>query len=352
MPVWYKSILILPIFASIAGAVDPVLLDQVMPEAKVFVGINFAGISTSPLGQMVLAQSEAASEQIKALKRTIGFDPLKDLREVLIASTGEAKDSRSLVLLRGTFPKIEALASAAGTPMQSYKGIPVLSMKQQASLMMLALLDPSTIAVGDQMSVQAAIDRQGVNAGLDSKLVARVQEMSRQYDFWMVGKVPEGALPAASAPGQQFGGLMQGDIVKSVVEFGGGVKLGPELTIAGEAVTKTEKDATALADVLRLFIGMAQMSAQKDPKAANSMAFLQKLNLRAEGNVAKMSLTIPAAALEKAVQAAIAQALQPAKTATPPSGAAPARQAPAVAPPGGGLIINSSPRDMGTLVIK
>jgi hypothetical protein len=168
-------------------------------------------------------------------------------------------------------------------------------------------------------------------------LVARVQELSRQYDFWMVGKVPEGALPAASAPGQQFGGLMQGDIVKSVVEFGGGVKLGPELTIAGEAVTKTEKDATALVDVLRFFIGMAQMSAQKDPKAANSMAFLQKLDLRAEGNVAKMSLTIPAAELEKAVQTAIAQTLQ---------------QAPAVAPPGGGLIINSSPRDMGTLVIK
>ena len=337
MPAWYKSILILPVFASLAGAVDPVLLDQVMPEAKVFVGINFAGISTSPFGQMVLAQSEAGSAQIQALKQTMGFDPLKDVREILIASTGEAKDSRSLVLLRGTFPEIAALATAAGAPMQSYKSVPVLSMKQQASLTMLALLDPSTIALGDQQSVQAAIDRHGVNAGLDSRLVARVQEMSRQYDLWMVGKVPEGAFPAAGATGQQFGGLMQGDIVKSVVEFGGGVKLGPELTIAGEAVTKTEKDATALADVLRFFIGMAQMSAQKDPKSANSMAFLQKLNLTAEGNVAKMSLTIPAAELEKAVQGAIAQAMQ---------------KAPAVAPPSGGLIINSSPRDMGTVIVK
>jgi hypothetical protein len=142
MPVCYKSVLILLISASIAGAVDPVLLDQVMPEAKVFVGINFAGISTSPLGQLALAQSEAASAQIQALKRTVGFDPLKDMREVLIASTGEAQDSRSLVLLRGTFPKIEALALAAGTPIQSYKGIPVLSMKEQTSLTMLALLDP------------------------------------------------------------------------------------------------------------------------------------------------------------------------------------------------------------------
>jgi hypothetical protein len=343
MPVWYKSVLILLISASIAGAVDPVLLDQVMPEAKVFVGINFAGISTSSLGQMALAQSEAASEQIKALKRTVGFDPLKDMREILIASTGEAKDSRSLVLLRGTFPGIEALAKAAGAPVQSYKGIPVLSMKEQTSLTMMALLDPSTIAVGDQKSVQAAIDRGGVNVGLDSRLVARVQEMSRQYDFWMVGKVPEGALSTASAPGQPLGGLMQGDVMKSIVEFGGGLKLGPELTIAGEAVTKTEKDAAALADVVKFFIGMAQMSAQKDPKAANSMAFLQKLNLRAEGNVAKMSLTIPAAEMERAVQAAISQALQQAATV---------KQGPAVAPPGGGLIINSSPRDMGTVIVK
>ena len=335
MPVWYKSILILLISASLAGAVDPGLFNQVMPEAKVFVGINFAGLSTSPLGQMVLAQSESGSEQIKALKRTIGFDPLKDMREILIASTGEAKNSRSLVLVRGTFPKFEALASAAGTPIQSYKGIPVLSMKQPANDAILALLNPSMIAVGDRKSVQAAIDRRGVNVGLDSRLVARVQELSRQYDFWMVGKVPEGAFAAASVPGQQLGGLLQGDIVKSVVEFGGGVKLGSELTIAGEAVTRTGKDAVALADVLKFFIGMAQMSARKDPKAASSMAFLQKLSLRAEGNVTKMSLTVPAAEVEKAVQAAIAQGRQ---------------QAPAVAPPG--LIINSSPRDMGTLLVK
>jgi hypothetical protein len=337
MPVCYRIVLILLISASIAGAVDPVLLDQVMPEAKVFAGINIADISTSPLARMALAQSESGSEQIKALTRTIGFDPLKDVREILIASTGEAKDSRSLVLLRGSFPKIEALSVAAGTPPQSYKGTPVLSMKQQTSLTMLALLDPSMIAVGDQKSVQAAIDRRGVNVGLDSRLVARVQEMSRLYDFWMVGKVPEVAFPAAGAPGQQLGGLMQGDIMKSVVEFGGGVKLGPELVIAGEAVTKTDKDATALVDVLKFFIGMAQMSVQKGPQTADSMAFLQKLNLRAEGNVAKMSLTIPAAELEKAVKAAVAQAVQ---------------RAPAVAPPGGGLIINSSPRDMGTLVIQ
>jgi hypothetical protein len=351
MPVLNKSVFILLISASIAGAVDPVLLDQVMPEAKVFVGINFAGISMSPLGQMALAQSEASSEQLKALTRTVGFDPLKDMREILIASTGEEKDSRSLVLLRGTFPKIEVLAKATGAAIRSYKGIPVLSMKEQTSLTMMALLDASTIAVGDQKSVQAAIDRRGVNVGLDSRLVARVQEMSRQYDFWMVGKVPEGASPAASAQSQQLGGLMQGDIVKSVVEFGGGVKLGSELTIAAEAVTKTEKDAAALADVVKFFIGMAQMSAQKDPKAANSMAFLQKLNLRAEGNVAKMSLTIPAAEMEKVVQAALSQALQQAVTAAP-SVAAPARKAPVVAPPGGGLIINSSPRDMGTVIVK
>ena len=351
MPVLYKCILALLISASIAGAVDPVLLDQVMPEAKVFVGINFSGILASPLGQMALAQSAATNDQLKAFKQTMGFDPLKDMRELLIASTGEAKDSRSLVLVRGTFPKIDALAKAAGASIQSYKGIPVLSMKQQTGATMVALLDPSMVAVGDQKSVQGAIDRHGVNVGLDSRLVARVQEMSRQYDFWMVGKVPEGALSAASTSAPQFGGLMQGDVMKSIVEFGGGVKLGPEMTIAGEAVTKTEKDAAALADVVKFFIGMAQMSAQKDPKSANTMAFLQKLNLRAEGNVAKMSLTIPAAEMEKAVQAAMAQAMQQAMIAAP-SSAAPVRQTPAAAPPGGGLVITSSPRDMGTVIVK
>jgi hypothetical protein len=345
MPACYKSVLILLISASIAGAVDPVLLDQVMPEAKVFAGVNVTGIATSPLGQMVLTQSAAGSEQLQALKQMIGFDPLKDMRELLIASTGEAKDSRSLALARGDFAKIAVLVSAAGSALQSYKGIPVVSLKQPNSDAVVALLDPSMIAIGDQKSVQAAIDRRGLNVGLDSRLVARVQEMSRQYDFWVVGKVPEGALPAAGVPSQTLGALMQGDIVKSIVEFGGGVKLGPELTIAGEAVTKTDKDAAALTGVVKFFIGIAQMTAQKDPKAADAMAFLQKLNLRAEGNVAKVSLTIPAAEVQKALQVAIVQAIQQAGTAR-------TRQAPAVAPPGGGVIINSSPRDMGTVIVR
>jgi hypothetical protein len=350
MPVWYKSILILLISASIAGAADLALLDRAMPEAKVFAGVNLAGMSTSPLGQLVLTQIESGSEQIKSLKQTTGFNLLQDVREILIASTGESKDNRSLVFARGSFPNVAAAASPAGAPIRPYNGSPLFSVKLSTADSVVALLEPSMIVVGDQKSVQAVVDRGGVNAGLDSRLVARAQEISRQYDVWMVGKLPEDAFAAASAPDQPFGGLLQGDTAKSVVEFGCGLKLGPDLVLAGEAVTKTASDAAALTDVLKFFIGIAQMSAQKDPSAASSMALLQNLSLTAEGNVAKMTLTIPAADVERLVQEAMAVARQQAATIAP-SAAAPARQAPAPGPPNDGFVI-SFPRDMGTGTVK
>jgi hypothetical protein len=80
------------------------------------------------------------------------------------------------------------------------------------------------------------------------------------------------------------------------------------------------------------------------------MALLQNLSLTAEGNVAKMTLTIPAADVERLVQEAMAVARQQAATIAP-SAAAPARQAPAPGPPNDGFVI-SFPRDMGTGTVK
>ena len=77
-------------------------------------------------------------------------------------------------------------------------------------------------------------------------------------------------------------------------------------------------------------MGMAQLSAQKNPQAAASMAFLQRLDLKTQGNVMRVALTVPEADLEKIVQQLKQQAKQGAAT---------------------GVVIHSSPKDMGTVTL-
>ncbi|HSW50656.1 MAG TPA: hypothetical protein VLH09_10800, partial [Bryobacteraceae bacterium] len=272
-----------------------------------------------------------------------GFDPVRDLQEVLIASPGGQKETRGLVLLKGAFDpaRLSALAQKSGAAVQTYKGVQVMAGKQKTDGWF-AFLDSATAALGDAASVRALIDRPASAQGLDAALRARIERTSNAYDFWAVSTVPPSQLASGMQPGQ-FDGLMQGDVLKGVLETSFGVKFGPDMLIAMEALTRSDKDATALADVVRFFVSLAQMSAQKDPKAAASLSFLQKLQLTSEGSVMRLSLSIPQADMEKFIQQAQAAAK---KQAAPPKKSAPP------APPSGGLVIQSSPKDMGTVVVK
>jgi hypothetical protein len=138
-------------------------------------------------------------------------------------------------------------------------------------------------------------------------------------------------------------------LLKAVEEMSGGVKFGADLVFGLDAVTRSEKDAAALTDVIRFFSGMAQASAQKDPKTAQSLGFLDKLQLSTQGNVAQIRLTVPGAELNGIMQQALPAAIRQVSPAKP--AAAPPKAKPA-APPAGGITIQSSPKDMGTVVVK
>jgi len=320
MPAWRKSLLALLLAASVAAAADPTLLSHVPPDAKVFAGANLSRFLASPFGKTVLDQAQSAQPQIQQFVQAAGFDPFRDMQEFLVASAGTQKQDQGLVLVKGVFDpaRLGALAQKSGAALTTYGGVQVLTGKKPADAWF-AFLDNATAAIGDAQSVKGVIDRRGSGGGPDARLRARIDQLSSSYDFWVISAAPVADLA---------GSAMQGDVLKAVVEIGGGIKFGADLLISIEAVNRTDKDAAALADVVRFFVGMAQMSAQKDPKAANSLQFLQRLQLTAEGNVTRMSLSIPGAELEKLIQKAQA------------------------AVPKGGLTIQSSPKDMGTVVVK
>jgi hypothetical protein len=97
---------------------------------------------------------------------------------------------------------------------------------------------------------------------------------------------------ASKVPDQNVSGVMQGDALRSIEQSSGGIRFGNVIEISGEAVTRSEKDATALADVIRFLTGLVQLN-QKDARITGPAKLLQSLDLRTEGNVMKLSLFVP-----------------------------------------------------------
>src|SRR5579862_8220713 len=123
---YLRSIPLLLVLAAIPAlpAVDPGLLGLVMPEARVLSGIQVAQGEASPFGQYVISQIQTAPG-IDRLAFATGFDPRRDLQEILAAGVG---GRRTLVLARGSFQPdtiMRAATAAGGTP-ADYRGIGIV----------------------------------------------------------------------------------------------------------------------------------------------------------------------------------------------------------------------------------
>ncbi len=328
MPGWRRCVVTLMVVVCPAAAADPGLLSMAPPDASLFLGASLSRLAGSPAARAAVTQAQSSQPQIRQFVQATGLDPLGDVREFLLASSADGKTDRGLVLIKGTFDagKLAALAARSGGALSTYGGVQVVAGKKPSDGWV-ALLDGATAAFGDPESIRGAIDRRGAGRGPEPRLRARIDELSNTYDLWALSAAPLSDLPQSALSGQ-LGGLMQGDILKAVEMAGGGIRFGADLLIVLEAVSRTDKDAAALADVARFLAGMAQLNAQKDPKAADSLQFLSRFQVTAAGNVTRMSLNLHTAEMEKLIRRSQAPA---------------ARQ---------GVTIQSSPRDMGAVEIR
>jgi hypothetical protein len=352
--------------AALAAAADPALLKLVMPEARVISGFNVSQVMASPLGQFLLSQLPPDAADFQKFVTMTGFDPRRDLQEVLIAASASPRPERTgLVLVRGSLDtsRVIQLAKQHGAGIHNYKGVTILTLNGKHTSPAkpggngegwFALLDNSTAALGDAASVRGAIDRRSSGSSLDARLTAKVHELSSLYDFWGVSTIPATEW-AGTVPDEKLGGAMKGDIFRAIEETSGGVRFGTDIEIAGEAVTRSDKDATALADVVRFLTGLVQMNAQ-DPKVAGVSRFLQSMELTTSGNTMKLSLRIPEAEIEKLILTAKEQQKSAGESPAVRRSRRARRAAAQPEAPAGrnssDVIIHSSPKEMGTVVIK
>lgn len=320
-------------FGAIACAADPTLLNLVMPDAKVFFGVNVEKIVASPIGQQIRSQIRQAPPELQQIFTDTGFDPTLDLKEILIASTGQGKSAPTLVLARGTFDiaKLSAFALSSGRPPVVYEGVPILTHPSKSSGAM-ALVDGNTVIGGDLDQVRAAIHRRANSAPIGAEYAAKAAKLSEQYDVWGFSTVSL----ANMAPAAPNASLQQAtDILKSIQQVSGGVRFSPDVEMAAELVTRTQKDAESVRDTLS-FVS-AFLANQKNSSGLRADALKVSVNAR----TVRITLHLTEEEWKKAYQ------MQMARNALPGAGQPPA---PVKARPvDTGLVIQSSEKDMGVV---
>lgn len=283
--------LALLVSATAGAAVDPNLLGLVMPDAKVVYGIQVQQTLSSPFGQYAISHFPQ-NEGMLRFQAATGFDPQRDLREILVASpsSGNLNDGTdALVLASGTFApeKVLALATVIGANVSNYQGVALITPPQQRQDRVFAFLDASTVAIGSEAAVRAAIDRRATLAVFAGPLFQKALDASATHDAWFATITPLTDL----IPAGPTGGFNPAALLQSVVESWVGVHFDTNgVTLSAEALTHSANEAQGLAGMLKLASGMLKGG----PAAA-----LQNAQVSADGPVMRVILTVPELDLER-----------------------------------------------------
>ena len=295
-------------------AADQGLLRMLMPDAKVIAGIQVDSGKTSKFGQYVLSHMQLDDENFKKFIADTGFDPRRDVSEIVMGSnwSGDA-EARWLVLARGVFnsDSIARAVQANGGTATSFQGVKLLSSitgpnNQPTSA--IAFLNPSEAAMGDPTSVKAAIQRYQTGTSTLTNLgTAKLQDVMAKNDFWFITLVPISEF-AGAMPDANLSQAMQGNLLQGITQASGGIKFGSNVHISADVVTRSDKDAGALVDVVRFIAGMIQLNRDKSATASDVSSLVDTMELKTAGNVMSMSLLIPEAQLEKILDGAKSEA--------------------------------------------
>jgi hypothetical protein len=304
------------LFARAILAAGPPLTDYFPPDTKVAFGVRVHNIVASSLARGFAAQAQAAGANWLKLVSQAGFDPLRDLDEVLIASSGEGPNPPAVIVLSGTFD-VARLAEGA----QRYHNVPLLgsgegSGKDSGAVM--ALLDASTIVAGDAALVRAAIDRREGGPKMDVALAGRIAAARQHYDVWGLGEHPDGFV----SPMPETKGL------ESIDRFQFGMLLSSGLELGAELHARSPQEAEKLNASLQLVAAM--LKAQQPSESA------ARFDIEAQEGTLKLTVTIPEEELKLAIEAESASLSQ--EPASAHGAAAPAAALP---PPAASLAVPS-----------
>ncbi len=303
-----RSFLQISLLAAVAAGsamagVDNGLLALVPGDATVLSGVNVDSAKGSVYGRYMLSQMTVDDAGFQKFIADTGFDPRRDLSQILSATSGDMSGSKTVVVGRGTFNpgKIANAAQAEGAKLVNYKGVDMVVHAGSEMTGALAFLDATTAAMGYLDAVKAAIDRRGlVSPALPAAVVARITTLAAANDGWFLSTVSPANFFSGKIDNAKVGPILEAGLMQSVVAGSGGLKFTPAgATIGAQAVARSDKDATALADVVRFFVNIVQSSQGASPETAKFASLLDTLQLSTSGATMNLVLNIPEATLEQ-----------------------------------------------------
>ena len=257
-------------------AVDPTLPEYVPPDTRMLIGVQVRAIMDSDWGKAVIEQVKTTYGDAWLKEAPFkGFDPLKDLDELWIASSSVDQKAPALAILRGRFDR-SRLPAATGR-YHSVPLIPVDAKREQ----LVAIVDSTTILAGDRFIVERAIDRQGLKT-VDARLADAATALRDRYWIWVVADRLDGPSAAKSAP--------QGMEAVDSLEFG--LAVNHDLEMVAQLHMHSAEDAQKLLGTM----GLLQMMIKNQPKASSQI----KIESHVTGKTLDVSLRVPEEELKQA----------------------------------------------------
>ncbi len=289
------------VFAGLSFGADAVLLGLVPGDARMVAGLDVDRARNSAFGQKILNEIKEEESGFRKMIEETGFDPRRDLRAVVMASSGKPGAATSLVVVRGTFDitRITRMAESQGAVSSLYRGIQVWAPKTvdrpvEGSV---AFLDPTLAVFGGETMVKAAIDAKLSGApALPAALEAKLREWSSSNDAWFVSTASFSELGVGKTGQNAI--LPGGLTLDSIKEAAAGVRFSRNVDISGDILTRSGQDAAALADVMRFLANMLRLNADK-PGGESVIAVADSLQVDVSGASVRFSLSVPESALDQ-----------------------------------------------------
>lgn len=283
----------------VPGKLDPALLRHVPADSRVLAGIDMERLASSASGRALFSLLQASYPRLAALNEWPGFEPVRDARKILLAAAGRSNANHTVILVRGKFdlPAMEA----QGLRTEVFENAPVLH-PESKDAPWFAILEHDVAALGSPESVQRLLARRNSTEMPDAGLLARAEELSARFDFWAVSIAPSADL-ADTVPKGQMSSILRGDVLSAVLESRLGIETGSSSRLTAEAVTRSTKDAAALAEVVRFFAGVLQLSEKiRGLKTSPAPGLLDGLQVQAEGNLMRATLALSDVQLQTLVR--------------------------------------------------
>lgn len=298
----FAATLLLGSAACVFASVDQELLAMAPPETTLLTGIDVPKVSNSPFGQHVL-NGTGQDRRFHDLMTAAGFDPRRDLQQVLLAGVAgkNGPDSRFALLARGNFDvgKISGAARQKGLKVSTVNGITLLTSSTNGGKdMAFAFPHPGIAVTGDLPTVREILG--GTSAGsLDPELSRQVSEVGPGNDIWFAtllsGNAIGNDLPLGGGSNQQ---LFNTQLLRSIKQSSGGIQFGSTVSMAIHLLTGSEADAQSVSDLLRFAGNMVQMKQGDDPHLQAIAAALNTMQLNTSGPRVNASLAMDERVLE------------------------------------------------------